>query len=434
MPSHKLRVADNVAVCIAKIIASETGGEELLDRTIAPGVTITKLPPSVTGFPAWRRQEEYIQNPEVDLHRGHADWVVPESADNRTPRILYCHGGGYEYYSPQDVYRPATSRLAAAASMPLLAFDYRLAPEFRHPAQLEDALQALRWIAANGPYGPGEATAIFLAGDSAGGGLALALALHVRDEPIEGAEIAGISVVSPETDLSCSGESYTTRRWSEGCGSVCDPVFRDKDPAAASMPTIYRLLGEPGKPGSYSPTHPSISPIHADLHGLPPTHIHVGDAEVMLSDAVDFAKKANAAGSPVEATVWPRMWHTFTQFSEGCGGDDAQPLDEALQALKQQGDFFRDLAAMATARRKHSSLIWHGFFAEGWPLGALALLLFATPCCCLVWRRRLWLMGGPAGRSWCSMRRRQKRGSPSSSTRGAEGAAELADRNFKGVA
>jgi len=335
---------DNVAKCVAKIVASPTYGQEELDQTIAPSVKITSVPPEVTGFPAWSRQDDYVES-DADRDRGHADWVVPEGTDNDTPRILYCHGGGYEYYSPQDVYRPATSRLAAAAGMPLLAFDYRLVPEYKHPAQLEDAVQAFRWIAANGPQGPGKARAIFLAGDSAGGGLALALAVRLRDEPVEGAVVAGITVVSPETDLSCSGESYTTRRWIEGGGPTCDPMFRDEDPAEASMDQIYRLLGKPGENGAFRTDHPSISPLHAELHRLPPTQIHVGDAEVMLSDSVDFERRARAAGSPVSFTVWPRMWHTFTQFTEGCGGENARPLEEALAALRQQGDFLRGLAA-----------------------------------------------------------------------------------------
>eukprot|EP00746_Dinoflagellata_sp_MGD_P045427 gnl/MRDRNA2_/MRDRNA2_211292_c0_seq1.p1 gnl/MRDRNA2_/MRDRNA2_211292_c0~~gnl/MRDRNA2_/MRDRNA2_211292_c0_seq1.p1 ORF type:complete len:262 (-),score=50.68 gnl/MRDRNA2_/MRDRNA2_211292_c0_seq1:334-1035(-) len=225
--------------------------------------------------------------------------------------------------------------------MPLLCIDYRLVPEFPHPAQLEDAVQAFQWLANNGPEGPGPASALFIAGDSAGGGLALALALRLRDDPVNGARVAGVTVVSPETDLTCSGESYTTRKWHEGGGPTCDPMFTDEDPTAASMPQIYLLLGDPGKPGSFELTEPSISVMHAELHGLPPTQIHVGDAEVMLSDSVEFAKKAKAAGSPVEVTVWPRMWHTFTQFSEGCGGPDAKPLNEALEAVKLQGEFLR---------------------------------------------------------------------------------------------
>lgn len=244
-------------------------------------------------------------------------------------------------------FRATTGRLAAGTGMPVLAIDYRKIPEHPHPAQLEDALQAFQWIARHGPFGTSTAAAILCAGDSAGGGLALALAVMLRDEPVHGAQLAGITVTSPQTDMSCSGESYTTRRWRDGGGSVGDPIFRGRDPQADSMPQIYKLLGKPGRPGSYLLTEPSISPLHAELHDLPPTLIHVGDAEVMLSDSVDFGAKARAAGSPVEVTVWPRMWHCFERFSEGCG--TGVPLKEGLEALERQAAFLRRCVVDATA-------------------------------------------------------------------------------------
>lgn len=331
---------DNIQRCIDRMV----NGEDELDVELAPGVRIVKLSPEVTGFAAWSRDPaEYPE--DVDRDRGHADWLVPEGTNNDSPRILYCHGGGYEFYSPQDVYRPCTTRLAAAAKMPVLAIDYRCCPEFRHPAQLEDAVQAFRWIAHNGPDGPCPASKIFISGDSAGGGLAFALALRLRDHPVPEARVAGVSVVSPQTDMTCTGESYTTRRWKEGGGPQCDPMFRGPDPTADSMPQIYKLLGEPGESGSYDLKDPALSVLHAELHGLPPSQIHVGDAEVMLSDSVEFAKKAVEAGSPVQVKVWPRMWHTFTQNSEGCGGKDAKPLQEAIDAIREQGEFLSGLAS-----------------------------------------------------------------------------------------
>eukprot|EP00411_Alexandrium_monilatum_P042689 CAMPEP_0175485880 /NCGR_PEP_ID=MMETSP0095-20121207/80750_1 /TAXON_ID=311494 /ORGANISM="Alexandrium monilatum, Strain CCMP3105" /LENGTH=184 /DNA_ID=CAMNT_0016787671 /DNA_START=88 /DNA_END=638 /DNA_ORIENTATION=+ len=129
----QVAMADNASRCLNMIVSSTTDGEAELDKAVAPNVTIRKLAPAVTGFPAWSRQESYV-NTDADRDRGHADYVVPSGADNSTPRILYCHGGGYEWYSPQDIYRPHTSRLAADTGMPVLCFDYRLIPEFRHPA------------------------------------------------------------------------------------------------------------------------------------------------------------------------------------------------------------------------------------------------------------------------------------------------------------
>mmetsp|Transcript_71326 Transcript_71326/g.225340 ORF Transcript_71326/g.225340 Transcript_71326/m.225340 type:complete len:229 (-) Transcript_71326:114-800(-) len=228
--------------------------------------------------------------------------------------------------------------------MPVLCFDYRLIPEFRHPAQLEDGLQALRWLAANGPTGPGRASKVFVAGDSAGGGLALALAVAARDGRAGEAKVHGVVAISPMTDLTCKGETYTSRRYRAGGGPLCDPIFRGEDPVAESLEQNYKLLGRPGDPRSYPLNEPSISVLHSELHGLPPTQIHCGDLEVMQSDAVDFAKKAKAAGSPVEVRVWPRMWHVFTQYTEGCGGEGAVPLEEAVKACAQVAGFLRRLA------------------------------------------------------------------------------------------
>lgn len=322
---------EHIAACIEKL---RTRTFEK-DRIVPSNVTIQVLPTAATGFPTYRKRGREL---------GLAEWIIPESANNACPRILYFHGGGYEYMSPPQ-FRATTGRLAAGTGMPVLVIDYRKIPDHPHPAQLEDAVQAFEWIAEHGPYGASPAPAILCAGSSAGGGLALALAVKIRDEPGHGGRLAGVTVSSPQTDMTCSGSSYSTRRWRDGGGETCDPIFRGKDPQADSMPQIYKLLGRPGRPGSYPLNESSISPLHAALHNLPPTLIHVGDAEVMLSDAVDFGVKARAAGSPVEVVVWPRMWHCFERFSEGCG--TGIPLKEGLEALKRQVCFLRHCAATA---------------------------------------------------------------------------------------
>lgn len=109
---------DNIDQLIDEILRSGTYGEAELDKQLAPGVRIVKLSPKETGFPAWKRDKEEYPD-DADQDRGHADWLVPEGASNSSARILYTHGGGYEYYSPQDMYRPCTTRLAAATGMPL---------------------------------------------------------------------------------------------------------------------------------------------------------------------------------------------------------------------------------------------------------------------------------------------------------------------------
>lgn len=302
------------------------------DRDVPSDVAVVALSPRTTGFPEFKLKGKV---------RGWAEWLVPKGSDSRAPRILYFHGGGYEHLSPPQV-RPTTAQLASRSGMPVLCIDYRKIPDHPHPAQLEDASQALQWMSTNGPEGPGRSDALYVAGDSAGGGLALGLAKWLRDYPLVGLRIDGIAVVSPMTDLTCSGESYRTRRWTENGGDERDPLFRGANPAADSMPQIYRLMGKPGAPGSFELTSPYISPLHGALHELPPTLIIVGDAEVMLSDSTDFGEKAAAAGSSVEVKVYPRMWHCFNRFSEGCG--TGVVLSQAIDALDQQAEFFKSLA------------------------------------------------------------------------------------------
>mmetsp|Transcript_102479 Transcript_102479/g.182051 ORF Transcript_102479/g.182051 Transcript_102479/m.182051 type:complete len:603 (+) Transcript_102479:136-1944(+) len=320
---------------IAAMRASFLNRTFVKDKKVVPDVSIVTLSPLDTGFPQWQKAGN-------GKARGWAEWLVPEGMAAGAPRILYFHGGGYEHLSPPQV-RPTTAQLASKSKMPVLCIDYRKIPEHPHPAQLEDAIQALKWINSNGPHGRGQADALFCAGDSAGGGLVLGLALWLRDNPQAGLKIDGIVVVSPMTDLTCSGESYVSRRWTATGGDERDPLFRGADPAADSMPQIYRLMGAPREPGSFPLTLPYVSPLHGALHGLPPSLIVVGDAEVMLSDSVDFARKAEAAGSNVEVKVYPRMWHCFHRFSEGCG--TGVPLQEAIDVLDQQAVFLKSLAA-----------------------------------------------------------------------------------------
>lgn len=344
---------EHIAACVKKL-TSRTFEK---DRGIPSNVKIQVLPPSSTGFPTYYRRGREL---------GFAEWVVPDGASNQSPRILYFHGGGYEYMNPKQ-FRATTGRLAAGTGMPVLVIDYRKIPEHPHPAQLDDAVQAFEWILEHGPHGKSPASAILGSGSSAGGGLALALAVKLRDEPGHGGQLVGVTVSSPQTDMTCSGESYTTRKWCDGGGDACDPIFRGADPSADSMPQIYKLLGKPGRRGSYPLHEPSISPLHAELHKLPPTLIHVGDAEVMLSDSVDFGLKAKAAGSPVQVTVWPRMWHCFERFSEGCG--TGTPIKEGQEALRRQVAFLHQCA---------SAVLPKDFKIEALPMSEVEMLCRAS--------------------------------------------------------
>jgi monoterpene epsilon-lactone hydrolase len=173
----------------------------------------------------------------------------------------------------------------------VLLLDYRLAPEHPYPAAVEDAVQAYRWLLAGGV----DAAAIAIAGDSAGGGLTISTLLALRDEglPQPGAAVA----ISPWTDLTLQAASIEAL-------AERDPIVR------ASDLTRYRdwYLG------GADPRHPGASPAHADLTGLPPLLVHVGEAEVLLDDAVILTENGRRDGVDVTLETWPEMvhvWHVF---------------------------------------------------------------------------------------------------------------------------
>jgi monoterpene epsilon-lactone hydrolase len=168
-----------------------------------------------------------------------------------------------------------------------LLYDYRLAPEHPFPAAVQDTLVAYRWLLRQGVLPEN----ILIAGESAGGGLCLAGLLAIRDEglPLPAAGVA----LSPWTDLKCTGESYRTN------------AFRD-----ISTLGSWEVWGS-YYIGSNDPSHPWMSPLYGDLHGLPPILIEVGDHEILRDDSTRFAEKAKAAGVEVTLHVWDGMVHCF---------------------------------------------------------------------------------------------------------------------------
>lgn len=238
----------------------------------------------------------------------HAEWV--ESSRQATTRvILYLHGGGYCFCSP-NTHRGLAARLAMAAQARALLVDYRLAPEYPFPAALEDALASYFWLLDEG-IAP---NCIVIAGDSAGGGLTLATAVRLRDD---GAPLpAALVCISPWTDLTFSGESIRAL-------ADVDPVLRWRE-----LPSVRYYTGD------YPPDHPLISPLFADLSALPPTLIHVGSREILLDDSRRLAAKMKAAGVDVTLEIWPGMWHVFPIF--------APFVPEAEQSIAKIGAFIRE--------------------------------------------------------------------------------------------
>jgi len=239
-----------------------------------------------------------------------AERLIPQGAPGDRV-LLYFHGGGFIFCS-LTTHRALIARLAMAGGTPAVSVDYRLAPEHPFPAALDDCLEAYRWLLEYG-ISPRR---IIVAGDSAGGNLALVLLLALRQagDPLPAAAVC----LSPATDLAWTGESFRTK-------VKIDPVF----PTGSSSPLSSRI--ETGYIGSEDPRNPLISPLYGDWYGMPPILLHVGEDEILLDDSVRLADRVRAAGGQATVVVWPRMWHVFQVF--------APFLPEAGQSIRQIGEF-----------------------------------------------------------------------------------------------
>ncbi len=259
----------------------------------------------------------------ADLGGLHAEWHVPAAlpgAPREQRTILYFHGGGYVIGSPVS-HRHITGQLALDARARILSVDYALAPEHPFPAAVKDGVKAYRWLLDQG-HAPQR---IAIAGDSAGGGLTVATLLAARDEGLP--MPAAASLISPWSDLTCATGSYESR-------AAADPMI---------TPEGIRALAATYLAGA-DPRNPLASPNLADLRGLPPMLIQVGDDEVLLDDSRDLAARAKAAGVDVELEVAPDMihvWHAFYQM-----------LPEGAQAIAAMGAY---LTARWNNAERHSA-------------------------------------------------------------------------------
>jgi epsilon-lactone hydrolase len=236
-----------------------------------------------------------------------AEWMDFGETGNGTV-VLLLHGGGYNAGSP-ITHRKLAANLAKATRGRVLTPTYRLAPEHPFPAGLDDALTTWRWLTGFAGYSPSD---VSLAGDSAGGGLSLSLLLSLRDA---GAPLPrAAALMSPWTDLTVSSPSYQEHAHE-------DPSITQRELRASGL--MYA--------GNREPADPMVSPLFADLSGLPPLIVHVGGLEVMLDDSRLFAERANAAGVDVTFKMWPGLWHCFQQA--------APEVPEAAQAIDEIAAF-----------------------------------------------------------------------------------------------
>ncbi|MCG5074375.1 alpha/beta hydrolase [Paraburkholderia tagetis] len=258
----------------------------------------------------WQLREQYRAATAHDAcdapSRG--EWLVREGGAPRT--ILYLHGGGYYFCSPKT-HRAITFGLATRAEADLFSLDYRLAPEHPFPAALDDALAAYRRLLADGV----RAQSLVIAGDSAGGGLALATLVALRDagDPLP----AGVVLYSPWTDLAATGASI---RENDGRDPMfCGDVF-------ARVARLYV--------GEASATDPYASPLYADLHGLPPLFMLAGSTETLLDDTRRVAERARAAGVSVECEIGhdlPHVWPIYAPFMP----EARRALDDSARFVKR---------------------------------------------------------------------------------------------------
>lgn len=233
-----------------------------------------------------------------------SEWIEPPDAESGT--ILYLHGGAYALNSV-DSHREWIARLARATRTRALGINYRLAPEHPFPAALEDTLAAYEWLMDQGT----DPARIHLAGDSAGGGLAAAALIALRDR---GAPLpAGAILLSPWLDLTLSGASMQGK-------AKADPILSAQD--LRKYAAYYA--------GDTDLADPLASPLFADLAGLPPLLIQVGTEEVLLDDALRFAQKAEEAGVHVTLGTWNGLFHVFQMFPF---------LPETIEAVEQIANF-----------------------------------------------------------------------------------------------
>lgn len=234
------------------------------------------------------------------------EWHRPKSAaPGRT--ILYLHGGGYVFGSAKS-HRNLTFALARESRANVFSLDYRLAPEHSFPAAVEDALAAWRWLIDRG----GEPARTVIAGDSAGGGLALALMIACREQGLPAP--AGAVLYSPWTDLAVTGESITKNAQSEAMfmpGCIAGGVGRYLNGA--------------------DPRTPLASPLYADLAGLPPVLIFASADEVLLDDAVRVHKNLCDAGAQSTLLVEKGLTHVWPIY--------VGRMPEAMRTVRRSAAF-----------------------------------------------------------------------------------------------
>ena len=259
------------------------------------------------------------------------EWVVADGADPAR-RLLFLHGGGFIIGSPRS-HRAITARLSELSGGAVLALDYRLMPEHSRMAGIDDCRQAYGWMLGHGPDGASPAQAVFVAGDSAGANLTLALLPWARDQGLRAPDAA--VVLSPPTDTTLGSPSIRNNLASD---LMLGQVARVLALTPRSVIMWYSWLNT-----GIRPNDPMVSPVYGDLSRLPPVLVHVSETEMLYDDARRYVNRARAAGSPARLQSWNHTLHVWHMFQA--------ELPEANEALAEIGKF---LTAIAPPRRTAS--------------------------------------------------------------------------------
>ncbi|MBF8292113.1 MAG: putative esterase [Steroidobacteraceae bacterium] len=261
--------------------------------------------------PLIARRESYVATESFAIGAGRARWI--EAPDvSASSVILYLHGGAF-VAEARAIHDPLLAAIGRAGGARGLMVDYRLAPENPFPAAIEDCYAAWNFLLSSG-IDPGR---IVIAGDSAGGNLAVVTAMRARDEGMP--QAAGLVLMSPVLDWTFSGASIQRNDGQ-------DPLFR-----ASSVNGLVQYYG-----AGIDPRDPRLSPLFGDLAGLPPALLMVGSSELLLDDSVRFAARVPDS----ELRIWHDMPHVFPAMRGLAAGD---------RAIREIGEFIRERTAAATA-------------------------------------------------------------------------------------
>jgi len=308
-PTPDLIISDNQVSPQHQEVLQKLNKYHSLPRTMDIGEGRRRFAEMIT-------QNVDLPTTNLDIDGLPAEWVCATEADPER-RLLYIHGGAFFVGSPRT-HRHITAEISRRTGLSVLSIDYRMQPEHKVTHCHEDARKAYQWILEKGPSGSSEPQAIFVAGDSAGGNLTLALIAWARDHGWR--KPNGAICLSPVTDITLSGPSWKTNL-------DTDPFLGPGLGRLLSIPGFFRNIISHltnGKPSH----HQHLSPIFGPLKDLPPSLIQVSRDEVLYSDAIRYTNKAKHVGSEVILQVWPVMVHVFQGF-------DLPETDQAFDLIAE---------------------------------------------------------------------------------------------------